>query len=163
MSSTGEVGCIGDTYYEAILKAMLSVGYTIPEKNILLSTGPMRSKVEMINSCRMMAEKGYNLFATKGTADFLQMNNIQATVLYWPDEDKKPNTIDYLKNKMIDLVINIPKDLSSGELSNDYEIRRAAVDFNIPLITNARLASAFIYSFCRIAEEDITIKHWGEY
>jgi carbamoyl-phosphate synthase large subunit len=163
MSSTGEVGCIGDTYYEAILKAMLSVGYRIPEKNILLSTGPMRSKVELINSCRMLAEKGYNLFATKGTADFLMMNNINATVLHWPDEDKKPNTIDYLKNKMIDLVINIPKDLSSGELSNDYEIRRAAVDFNIPLITNARLASAFIYSFCRISEEEIAIKHWEEY
>jgi len=163
MSSTGEVGCIGDSFYEAILKAMLSVGYTIPQKNILLSTGPMRSKVELINSCRMLTEKGYNLFATKGTADFLMMNNIEATVLHWPDEDKKPNTIDYLKNKMIDLVINIPKDLSSGELSNDYDIRRAAVDYNIPLITNARLASAFIIAFCKIPEEEISIKHWGEY
>ncbi len=163
MSSTGEVGCIGDTYYEAILKAMLSVGYTIPKKNILLSTGPMRSKVELINSCRMLIEKEYNLFATKGTADFLRMNNIEATVLHWPDENKKPNTIDYLKNKMIDLVINIPKDLSSGELSNDYEIRRASVDFNIPLITNARLASAFIYAFCKISEDEIAIKHWAEY
>ncbi|MFC2112361.1 carbamoyl-phosphate synthase (glutamine-hydrolyzing) large subunit [Bacteroidota bacterium] len=163
MSSTGEVGCIGDSFYEAILMAMLSVGYTIPEKNILLSTGPMRSKVELINSCRLLAEKGYNLFATKGTADFLGMNNIEATVLHWPDEDKKPNTLDYLKNKMIDLVINIPKDLSSDELNNDYDIRRASVDYNIPLITNARLASAFIIAFCKISQEEITIKHWGEY
>ncbi len=163
MSSTGEVGCIGENFYEAILKAMLSVGYTIPEKNILLSTGPMRSKVELINSCRMLAGKGYNLFATKGTADFLRLNNIESTVLYWPDEDKKPNTLDYLQNKMIDLVINIPKDLTSDELSNDYSIRRNAVDYNIPLITNARLASAFIIAFCNIKEEEIAIKHWGEY
>lgn len=163
MSSTGEVGCIGENFYEAILKAMLSVGYTIPEKNILLSTGPMRSKVELINSCRMLAEKGYNLFATKGTADFLGMNNIEATVLHWPDENKKPNTLDYLRNKMIDLVINIPKDLTTHELSNDYSIRRAAVDYNIPLITNARLASAFIIAFCKIAEDQISIKHWDEY
>jgi len=163
MSSTGEVGCIGENFYETILKAMLSVGYTIPEKNILLSTGPMRSKVELINSCRMLAGKGYNLFATKGTADFLRLNNIESTVLAWPDEDKKPNTLDYLQNKMIDLVINIPKDLTSDELSNDYSIRRNAVDYNIPLITNARLASAFIIAFCKIKEEEITIKHWGEY
>ncbi len=163
MSSTGEVGCIGENFYEAILKAMLSVGYTIPEKNILLSTGPMRSKVELINSCRMLAEKGYNLFATKGTADFLRMNNIEATVLHWPDEDKKPNTLDYIRNKMIDLVINIPKDLTSHELSNDYSIRRSAVDYNIPLITNARLASAFIIAFCKLGEEEISVKHWDEY
>jgi carbamoyl-phosphate synthase large subunit len=163
MSSTGEVGCIGENFYEAILKAMLSVGYTIPEKNILLSTGPMRSKVELINPCRLLAEKGYNLFATKGTADFLRLNNIESTVLAWPDEDKKPNTLDYLQNKMIDLVINIPKDLTSDELSNDYSIRRNAVDYNIPLITNARLASAFIIAFCKIKEEEIGIKHWEEY
>jgi carbamoyl-phosphate synthase large subunit len=163
MSSTGEVGCIGENFYEAILKSMLSVGYTIPKKNILLSTGPMRSKVELINSCRMLAEKGYNLFATRGTADFLKMNNIEAVVLHWPDENKKPNTLDYIRNKMIDLVINIPKDLSSSELSNDYSIRRSAVDYNVPLITNARLASAFIIAFCKLSEEDIAIKHWQEY
>ena len=163
MSSTGEVGCIGENYYEAILKAMLSVGYTIPAKNILLSTGPMRSKVELIESCRLLSEKGYNLFATKGTADFLKMNSIEATVLHWPDEDKKPNTLEYIKNKMIDLVINIPKDLSSDELSNDYSIRRSAVDYNIPLITNARLASAFVIAFCTMSIDDIAIKHWGEY
>ncbi len=163
MSSTGEVGCIGENYYEAVLKSMLSVGYSIPKKNILLSTGPMRSKVELINSCRLLSEKGYNLFATPGTAQFLEMNGIQSTVLYWPDEDKKPNTIDYLKNKMIDLVINIPKDLSSAELSNDYNIRRSAVDFNIPLITNARLASAFLIGICKLSMEDIAIKSWDEY
>ena len=123
----------------------------------------MRSKVELVNSCRMLNEKGYNLFATRGTADFLKMNNIESIVLHWPDEDKKPNTLDYLRNKMIDLVINIPKDLSSHELSNDYSIRRSAVDYNIPLITNARLASAFIIAFCKLDEEDIAIKHWEEY
>ncbi len=163
MASTGEVGCIGETFYEAILKSMLSVGYTIPKRNILLSTGPMRSKVELVNSCRMLAEKGYNLFATKGTAQFLEMNGIPSTVLHWPDEDKKPNTLDYLKNKIIDLVINIPKDLSKSELSNDYMIRRSAVDYNIPLITNARLASAFLTAICKLTIEDIAIKSWDEY
>ncbi|OFY47640.1 MAG: carbamoyl phosphate synthase large subunit [Bacteroidetes bacterium RBG_13_46_8] len=163
MASTGEVGCIGENFYDAILKSMLSVGYTFPKKNILMSTGPMRSKVELVNSCRMLTEKGYNLFATRGTAQFLEMNGIQVTVLYWPDEDKKPNTLDYLKNKMIDLVVNIPKDLSKKELSNGYRIRRTAVDYNIPLITNARLASAFITAICKLNPEDITIKSWDEY
>lgn len=163
MASTGEVGCIGDNFYEAILKAMLSVGYTIPKKNILLSTGPMRSKVELVNSCRLLQEKGYNLFATFGTHNFLKMNDIDSVPLHWPDEDKKPNTLDYLRNKMIDLVINIPKDLSKTELSNDYLIRRNAVDFNIPLITNARLASAFIIAFCKMNIEDISVKSWDEY
>ena len=163
MSSTGEVGCIGENFYEAILKSMISVGYVIPKKNILLSTGPMRSKVELINSCRLLAEKGYNLFATKGTAQFLEMNGIESTVLHWPDEDKKPNTLDYLRNKLIDLVINIPKDLTSTELSNDYLIRRSAVDYNIPLITNARLASAFLIAICNLKIHDIAIKSWDEY
>lgn len=163
MASTGEVGCIGDDFYEAIVKSMLSVGYTFPKKNILLSTGPMRAKVELLNSCRLLAEKGYNLFATKGTAQFLEMNGIEATVLHWPDEDVKPNTLDYLKNKMIDLVINIPKDLTQDELANDYTIRRSAVDFNIPLITNSRLASAFLIGICKLSLEDIHIKSWDEY
>ncbi len=163
MSSTGEVGCIGENFYEAILKSMLSVGYNIPEKNILLSTGPMKSKVELLISCRMLAAKGYNLFATKGTAQFLEMNGIDSTVLFWPDEDKKPNTLDYIKNKVIDLVINIPKDLTSTELSNDYTIRRSAVDYNIPIITNGRLASAFLIAVCTLDIEDIAIKSWDEY
>jgi len=163
MASTGEVGCIGETFYEAILKAMLSVGYLFPKKNILLSTGPMRSKVELVNSCRMLAEKGFNLFATKGTAQFLEMNGIPSTVLHWPDENRKPNTLDYIRNKIIDLVINIPKDLSKSELSNDYMIRRSAVDYNIPLITNARLASAFLTAICKLTIEDIAIKSCDEY
>jgi carbamoyl-phosphate synthase large subunit len=163
MASTGEVGCIGENFYEAILKSMLSVGYTYPKKNILLSTGPMRSKVELLNSCRLMSEKGYNFFATLGTAQFLEMNGIPCTALHWPDEDKKPNTLDYLKNKMIDLVINIPKDLSKSELSNDYTIRRSAVDYNIPLITNARLASAFLTALCKIPQDQIAIKSWDAY
>ncbi|MGC9342715.1 MAG: carbamoyl-phosphate synthase large subunit, partial [Bacteroidales bacterium] len=163
MASTGEVGCIGDNFYEAILKSMLSVGYTVPKKNILLSTGPMRSKVELINSCRLLQEKGYNLFATFGTHDFLKLNGIESTPLHWPDEDKKPNTLDYLQSGMIDLVINIPKDLSKTELYNDYTIRRSAVDYNIPLITNARLASAFLIGICNLDMEDIKIKRWDEY
>jgi carbamoyl-phosphate synthase large subunit len=163
MASTGEVGCIGDNFYDAVLKAMLSTGYRIPKKNILLSTGPMRSKVELVNSCRLLKEKGYNLFATFGTHNFLKLNGIDSTPLHWPDEDKQPNTLDYLKNKMIDLVINIPKDLTKSELSNDYMIRRGAVDYNIPLITNARLASAFIIAFCKMSIDEISIKSWDEY
>ncbi len=163
MASTGEVGCIGDDFYEAIVKSMLSVGYTFPKKNILLSTGPMRAKVELLNTCRLLAQKGYNLFATKGTAQFLEMNGIETTVLHWPDEDTKPNTLDYLKNKMIDLVVNIPKDLTQNELMNDYTIRRSAIDFNIPLITNSRLASAFLIGICKLSIDDIIAKSWDEY
>lgn len=163
MSSTGEVGCLGDDFYEAIVKAMLSVGYSFPKKNILLSTGTMRSKVELLNSCRLLVEKGYNLFATRGTAQFLEMNGIESTILAWPDEDTKPNTLDYLKGKLIDLVINIPKDLTSSELDNDYTIRRSAVDFNIPLITNSRLASAFLTGICKLSIDDIKAKSWDEY
>jgi carbamoyl-phosphate synthase large subunit len=163
MASTGEVGCIGDDYYEAILNAMLSVGHRIPEKNILLSTGPPRSKIEMLISTRKLHERGYKLFGTRGTQKFLEDNDIPCTLLYWPDEDKHPNTLDYIKNKKIDLVINIPKNLSAGELYNDYHIRRSAIDFNVPLITNARLASAFIYAFCRLKPDDLAIKSWQEY
>ncbi|MEN8225380.1 MAG: carbamoyl-phosphate synthase (glutamine-hydrolyzing) large subunit [Bacteroidota bacterium] len=163
MSSTGEVGCIGEDYYEAILKSMLSVGYNIPKKNILLSTGPVRSKIELLNSVQLLKDKGYSIFATRGTAKFLESHNINATTLHWPDSKKSPNTLDYIKEHKIDLVINIPKDLTKDELYNDYHIRRAAVDHNIPLITNARLASAFIMAFCRYNMEDITIKSWDEY
>jgi carbamoyl-phosphate synthase large subunit len=163
MSSTGEVGCIGDDYYEAILKAMLSVGYRIPEKNILISSGPMRSKTELLESGRLLIENGYKLFTTKGTHDFFMKNGINSTIVYWPDVKKEPNAYDLIKNKTIDLVINIPKDLSQKELFNDYTIRRAAVDFNIPLITNARLASAFIFAITRYKLEDLEIKSWGEY
>ncbi len=163
MSSTGEVGCIGEDYYEAILKSMLSVGYRIPRKNILLSTGPARSKIELLNSARLLQENDYKLYATRGTANFLKSHNIKATVLHWPDSPRKPNTIDFIRERKIDLVINIPKDLTKDELYNDYHIRRASVDHNIPLITNARLASAFIIAFCRYSLEDISIKSWDEY
>lgn len=163
MHSTGEVGCIGEDYYEAILKAMLSVGYTVPKKNILLSTGPSRSKIELLNSARMLVEKGYNLFATPGTYNFLLSNGIESTCVHWCDSKQEPNALTLLKEKVIDLVINIPKNLSEDELYNDYEIRRSAIDFNIPLITNARLASAFIYSICKYRIEDIDIKSWDEY
>lgn len=163
MASTGEVGCIGEGFYEAILKAMFSVGYRIPGKSILLSTGPARSKVELINSARALREKGYKLYATRGTRTFLMNAGIEAEVAYWPDENQSPNTIDLIKKGEVDLVVNIPKDLSVTELSNDYSIRRTAIDFNVPLLTNARLASAFILAFCRLSEEDIAIKSWDEY
>jgi carbamoyl-phosphate synthase large subunit len=163
MASTGEVGCIGDDYYDALLKAMLSVGYRIPKKNIMLSTGDMRSKVELVNSCLMLVERGYNLFATRGTAKFLEDNGISATVVHWPDETDGKTVMDYIRNKEFDMVINIPKNLSKTELNNDYDIRRGAIDFNIPLITNARLASAFFYAICKRGADDITIKSSDEY
>ena len=163
MSSTGEVGCIGEGFYEAILKAMFSVGYRVPEKSILLSTGPARSKVELLNSARALREKGHKLYATRGTQQFLQNAGIEAHVAYWPDEDQSPNTIELIKSREVDLVVNIPKDLSPSELDNDYTIRRSAVDYNIPLITNARLASAFILAYCKLNIEDLAIKSWDEY
>jgi len=163
MVSTGEVGCIGDDYYEAILTAMLSVGYSIPEKNILLSTGPAKSKSELIESAHLLVDRGFELFATRGTHNFFKQNDIPTTMVYWPDEKETPNVLDLFRHHKIDLVINIPKDLSKTELDNDYTIRRSAIDFNIPLITNARLASAFINAFCRTRLEDITIKSWDEY
>ncbi|MGQ7868495.1 carbamoyl-phosphate synthase (glutamine-hydrolyzing) large subunit [Sunxiuqinia sp. sy24] len=164
MSSTGEVACIGENFYEAILKSMLSVGYNFPKKNILISSGPARSKLEMLNSARMLVEHGYNVFATEGTHRFLRENKVESTMLHWPDEeDQQPNTIEYLREKKIDLVVNIPKNYTKRELSNGYKIRRNSIDYNVPLITNARVASAFIYAFCKHNPEDITIKHWGEY
>jgi carbamoyl-phosphate synthase large subunit len=163
MASTGEVGCIGEEYYETLLKSMLSVGYTIPKKNILISSGPYEDKVTLLEPAKMLVGKGYELYATRGTQEFLAQNDIPATVLHWPDEDKKPNTLDYLKEKRIDLVINIPKNLSPGELYNDYEIRRNAVDLNIPLITNSRLAKAFLIAICKYSLDDLPIKSWDEY
>ena len=163
MASTGEVGCIGDDYYEAILKAMLSVGYKIPKKNILISSGPMRSKTELLQSAVMLVERGYNLYATRGTYQFFVENGIPATMVHWPDVPETPNAFDLLRERKIDMVINIPRNLTESELQNDYTIRRAAVDFNIPLITNARLASAFIYAFTRYSLDDLSIKSWGEY
>ncbi len=163
MSSTGEVGCIGEGFYEAILKSMFSVGYRVPEKSILLSTGPARSKVELLNSAKALRERGHTLYATRGTQQFLANAGVEAQVAYWPDEDKSPNTIELIRTRQVDLVVNIPKDLSATELDNDYSIRRNAVDYNVPLITNARLASAFILAFCRISIDDLAIKSWDEY
>jgi len=163
MASTGEVGCIGEDYYEAILKAMLSVGYTIPKNNILLSTGPARTTIELLESAKLLYEKNYNLFATPDTHQFLNANGIESTLLYLPGDKSKPNIIDYIKNKIVELVINIPKGLTTDELNNDYLIRRASVDFNIPLLTNSRLASAFIYAFCKRGLSDLSIKSWQEF
>ncbi len=164
MASTGEVACIGENYYEAILKSMLSVGYKIPIKNILISSGPSRGKIELLTSAKMLRDREYNIFATEGTSRFFRENGVENTHLHWPDEeDRAPNTIDFIREKKIDLVINIPKNYTKRELKNGYQIRRNAIDFNIPLITNARVASAFIYGICKYNLEDIAIKSWDEY
>lgn len=164
MASTGEVGCIGDDTYEAVLKSMLSVGYSIPEKNILLSTGTAKQKTDMLDAAVMLHNKGYKLFATGGTHQFLADNGIPSTRVYWPSETKQfPQALDMIHNKEIDFVVNIPKNLTQTELDNGYKIRRAAIDFNIPLITNARSASAFIGAFCSMNISEIQIKSWEEY
>ena len=164
MASTGEVGCLGDDTNEAVLKSMLSVGYRIPQKNILLSTGDAKQKAELLDAAKLLAEKGYSLYATGGSWKYLVENNIPATRVYWPTEPSmEPQAMDMLTNKQIDMVVNIPKNLTQEELENGYKVRRAAVDFNIPLITNARLASAFINAFCNVPLEKIQIKSWDEY
>ena len=163
MASTGEVGCIGEDTSCAVLKSMLSVGYRIPEKNILMSTGTPKQKVEMLKAAHELKAKGYNIFATGGTSKFLAENGVENTRVYWPSEEGHPQALEMLHNKEIDMVVNIPRDLSAGELDNGYKIRRAAVDLNIPLVTNARLASAFIHAFCTMTIDDIAIKSWEEY
>ena len=163
MASTGEVGCLGDDVSEAVLTSMLAVGQRVPEKNILLSTGTPKQKVAMLDAAKMLAAKGYNLFATGGTHRFLAENGIPSTKVYWPSEKGEPQALKMLHEKQIDMVVNIPRDLSAGELDNGYKIRRAAIDLNIPLITNARLASAFIQAFCTLSVDDICIKSWQEY
>ena len=164
MSSTGEVGCIGENTSEALLKSMLSVGYKIPQKNILLSTGGPKQKASMLDAAKKLYEKGYSLYATGGTHKYLNDNGIPAIRVYWPSEsDKEPQALDMLHKKQIDMVVNIPKNLSSAELTNGYKIRRAAIDLNVPLLTNARLASAFIDAFCDMTVDEIEIKSWGEY
>ena len=163
MASTGEVGCLGDDVSEAVLTSMLAVGQRIPEKNILLSTGTPKQKVAMLDAAKLLADKGYNLFATGGTHRFLAENNIPSTLVYWPSEAGEPQALSMLHEHKIDMVVNIPRDLSACELDNGYKIRRAAIDLNIPLITNARLASAFIKAFCTMNMDDIHIKSWQEY
>lgn len=164
MSSTGEVGCLGDDTNTALLKSMLSVGHRIPKKNILLSTGGAKQKVAMLDAAKMLIDHGYNLYATGGTSKFLTENGIENTHVLWPSEEgDEPKALDLLHDHTIDMVVNIPKNLTSSELTNGYKIRRAAIDLNVPLITNARLASAFIYAFCTTKLEDIGIKAWSEY
>lgn len=166
MASTGEVACIGDNYHEALLKSMISVGTRVPskDKGILLSSGPTKSKIDLLDAARILQDYGYNIYATSGTARFLEENGIKVKeVLHWPDSDEKPNVIDYMRSGRIDLVINIPKNNTPRELENGYKIRRTAVDFNIPLITNARQASAFIYAFCKIGVDGLAIKRIDEY
>ena len=164
MSSTGEVGCLGDDTNQALLKSMLSVGHRIPKHTVLLSTGSAKQKADMLGAARMLVNHGYELYATGGTSRFLTENGIENTLVYWPSEEgQQPQAIDMLREHKIDMVVNIPKDLTVSELSNGYKIRRAAIDLNVPLITNSRLASAFINAFCTLSIDDIDIKAWGEY
>ena len=163
MSSTGEVGCIGDDFSEAIIKSMLSVGYKIPKKAILISSGEMKSKVDLLDACKLLGERNYELYASHGTQKFLVDNGIKATEVDWPDEDGENNILTMIADKKFDLIINIPKDVTRRELTNGYNIRRGAIDYNIPLITNARLASAFITAFCTLDLDDVHIKSWDEY
>ena len=163
MASTGEVGCLGDDSGTALLTAMLSVGHRIPKKNILLSTGGAKQKADMLEAARTLKEHGYTLYATGGTSRYLTENGVENNLVYWPSEEGTPQALTMLHNREIDMVVNIPKDLTVSELSNGYKIRRAAVDLNIPLITNSRLASAFIQAFCHIDMDDLPIKSWSEY
>ncbi|MBC8081779.1 MAG: ATP-grasp domain-containing protein, partial [Hymenobacter sp.] len=163
MVSTGEVGCLGDIAEEALLKAMLSVGYKIPAKTVLISGGPIKSKVALLSAVELLVRRGYQIYATQGTHRFFAENNLPSSLLFWPDDHLEPNVLTYLRDKKIDLVINIPKNLSKGELDNDYKIRRTAVDFGVGLLTNARLAKAFIQAFCALEMKDLKIKSWNEY
>jgi len=164
MASTGEVGCLGDNTSTALLKSMLSVGYRIPKKTVLLSTGSAKQKAEMLDAARMLVENGYELYATGGTSKYLSDNGIANTLVHWPSEpEQQPQALDLLHDHQIDMVVNIPKDLTSHELTNGYKIRRAAIDLNVPLITNSRLASAFINAFCTVKLDAIGIKSWSEY
>lgn len=164
MMSTGEVGCIGDDTNEAVLKSMLSVGYRIPERSVLLSTGGYKQKVDMLDAARLLSDKGYALYATQGTHDMLAENGIASTLVFWPsDEGKHPQALDLLHERKIDMVVNINKNLTTRELTNGYRLRRASIDLNIPLLTNARLASAFITAFCTMSIDDLPIKPWSQY
>ena len=164
MTSTGEVACIGDSYYEALLKSLLSVGQAIPKHNVLISSGPARSKVELLSATEMLLKYGFKVYATAGSAEFLFQHGVKdIEVLGWPDEEGAPTVIDYIKQKRIDLVINIPKNQTRRELDNGYKIRRAAIDFNIPLLTNARLASSFIMAVCLVGDKGLAIRSWGSY
>ena len=163
MVSTGEVGCLGEDARAALIKSLLSVGQRIPQKGILLSTGNGKQKADMLMASKLLAEKGYKLYATKGTHSYLTENGIESTCVFWPNEEGSPQALDLLHSKEIDFVVNVPKSQSGSEVTNGYKIRRSAVDLNIPLITNARLASAFIYAFCTLSVDELDIKCWQEY
>ena len=165
MSSTGEVGCMGDDFNEALLNAMISVGFSIPKKAVMFSTGAAKSKVELLESSRMLQKRGYQIYATSGTATFLNAHGVSTTPVFWPDErpDAENNVMTMIAEHKFDLIVNIPKNHTKRELTNGYKIRRGAIDHNIPLITNARLASAFVNAFCEMDEKDIQIKPWQEY
>jgi carbamoyl-phosphate synthase large subunit len=163
MVSTGEVACLGDDFNEAFLKSLISVGIDIPKKTILLSTGPIKSKTEFLKSTKILEELGISFYATKGTADFMKANGIESNILYWPLDENEPNTISYIADGKIDLVINIPKNIEKDELDNDYLIRRRAIDFGVPLITNLQLAKRFVEAIHKSLSEELKVKSWDEY
>jgi carbamoyl-phosphate synthase large subunit len=163
MNSTGEVGCLGDDLDEALLKAMLSVGYRLPVRRILMSTGPLEKKAKFISNARKLQDAGVELFATEGTAEFMAQSGLKTTVLHWPLAGKAPNVLEYLQQRQLDLVINIPKNCEADELRNDYIIRRCAVDYNIPLITDLNLARRFTTAILNKRLDQLTVKSWNEY
>jgi carbamoyl-phosphate synthase large subunit len=163
MASTGEVACLGDDFNETFLKSLISVGFRPPNKTILLSTGPIESKAEFLHSTKKLCDMGYKFYGTKGTADFMKANDIDAEVLHWPLDGKEPNALNYIANSKIDLVINIPKNTEKEELDNDYLIRRKAVDHDVPLITNLQLAKRFVEAIGNISVKDLKVKSWDEY
>ena len=165
MSSTGEVGCLGDDFNEALLNALIATGYSVPKKAVMLSSGAVQSKVDLLEPSRMLAAKGYDIYATEGTARFLNDNGVKAITVHWPDEHTaaEKNVLTMIAQHKFDLIVNIPKDQTKRELTNGYRIRRDAIDHNIPLMTNARLAKAFIEAFCQMDMEQIQIKSWQEY
>ena len=163
MASTGEVACLGDDVNEAFLKSLISVGLKLPRKTILLSTGPIDSKAEFLASTRILDKMGFKFYATKGTADFMAANNVKADVLHWPLDNKEPNALSYISDGKIDLVINIPKNIEKEELDNDYLIRRKAVDFGVPLVTNLQLAKRLAEALYRTQFENLDVKSWDEY
>ena len=163
MSSTGEVGCLGDDFNEALLNALIATGYRLPKQSILISSGGAKGKVDMLEPCKKLAEKGFTIYATEGTSQFLNENGIKATAVAWPDEEKNENVLQMIAAHKFDLIINVPKNNSKRELTNGYRIRRSAIDHNIPLMTNVRLAKAFVEAFCTLGENDLQIKSWQEY
>jgi carbamoyl-phosphate synthase large subunit len=163
MTSTGEVACIGDSFEEAFLKALLSVGFKIPKKNVFLSTGPFETKAKFLPDAKRLKDLGYQLFATRGTSDFMKYHGIESEVLHWPLERREPNAMTYISEGKVDLIVNIPKSYDEEELTNDYIVRRKAVDFNVPLITNLQFAQRFIDAISRFSKDGLSIKSWDEY